>query len=52
VGDRKLKVDVDSLQAEEREKAYDRVVAVAKNYAGYRTKTDREIPVIRLPAAE
>jgi len=52
VGNRKVKVDVESLQGEAREKAYDRVVAVAKNYSGYRTKTDREIPVIRLTAAE
>ena len=51
VGNRKLKVNVESLQGVEREKAYERVVAVAKNYAGYRTKTDREIPVIRLTAA-
>jgi deazaflavin-dependent oxidoreductase (nitroreductase family) len=52
VGNRNLKVNVESLQGEERERAYDRVVAVAKNYSGYRTKTDREIPVIRLTAAE
>jgi deazaflavin-dependent oxidoreductase (nitroreductase family) len=52
VGNRKLRANVESLQGEAREKAYDRVVAVAKNYAGYRTKTDREIPVIRVTAAE
>ena len=51
-GNRKLRVNVESLQGEEREKAYDRVVAVAKNYAGYRRETDREIPVIRVTAAE
>jgi deazaflavin-dependent oxidoreductase (nitroreductase family) len=52
VGNRKLKANVESLQGEAREKAYEKVVAVAKNYAGYRTKTDREIPVIRLAAAD
>jgi deazaflavin-dependent oxidoreductase (nitroreductase family) len=52
VGNRRLKVDVESLQGIEREKAYDRVVAVAKNYAGYPKKTDREIPVLRLTSAE
>jgi deazaflavin-dependent oxidoreductase (nitroreductase family) len=52
VGNRKLKVNVESLQDEEREKAYDRVSAVAKNYAAYPKKTDREIPVLRLTAAE
>jgi len=51
-GNRTLRVNVESLQGEEREKAYDRVVAVAKNYAGYRRETDREIPVIRVTAAE
>jgi deazaflavin-dependent oxidoreductase (nitroreductase family) len=52
VGNRKLKVDVESLQGEARDKAYEKVVAVAKNYSGYRTKTDREIPVLRLTATE
>jgi deazaflavin-dependent oxidoreductase (nitroreductase family) len=52
VGNRKLKVNVESLQGSEREKAYDRVTAVAKNYASYPKKTDREIPVLRLTAAE
>jgi deazaflavin-dependent oxidoreductase (nitroreductase family) len=52
VGNRKLKVNVESLQGIEREKAYDRVSAVAKGYASYPKKTDREIPVLRLTAAE
>jgi len=52
VGNRKLRVHVESLQGEAREKAYDRVTAVAKNYASYPKKTDREIPVLRLTAAE
>ena len=52
VGERRFKAHVESLQGEDREKAYDRVVAVAKNYSGYRTKTDREIPVIRITPAE
>ena len=51
VGNRKLKANVESLQGEEREKAYARVVAVAPNYGGYLKKTDREIPVIRLTPA-
>jgi hypothetical protein len=41
----------DSLKGSEREKAYARVVAVAPRYAGYLTKTDREIPVVRLTPA-
>jgi deazaflavin-dependent oxidoreductase (nitroreductase family) len=51
VGNRKLKVNVESLQGGAREKAYDRVAAIAKGYASYPKKTDREIPVIRLTAA-
>ena len=51
VGNRKLKVAVESLQGEEREQAYARVVAVAKQYAGYTKKTDREIPVLRFTPA-
>jgi len=52
VGDQKFRARVESLEGAERDKAYDRVVAVAKNYAGYRTKTDREIPVIRVTRAD
>jgi len=52
VGNRKVKVDVESLQGEARQKAYDRVAAVAKTYASYPKKTDREIPVLRLTAAQ
>jgi deazaflavin-dependent oxidoreductase (nitroreductase family) len=52
VGNRRFKASVQSLQGKEREDAYARVVAVAKNYGSYLTKTDREIPVLRLtPAA-
>ena len=52
VGNRKLRANVESLQGAEREAAYSRVVAVAKNYGDYLKKTDREIPVLRLtPAA-
>jgi len=52
VGNRKLRVKIDSLQGKAREDAYARVVAVAKNYAAYPKKTDREIPVLRLTPAE
>jgi deazaflavin-dependent oxidoreductase (nitroreductase family) len=51
VGDRRMSVKVDCLEGEARESAYERVVKVARNYSGYRKKTDREIPVIRLTAA-
>ena len=52
VANRNIRVHVESLQGKEREDAYARVVAVAKNYAGYPTKTDREIPVLRFTPAE
>jgi|SRR5690242_7573668 len=52
VANRKMRVEVESLQGNAREDAYARVVAVAKNYAGYPKKTDREIPVLRLTPAE
>lgn len=52
VSGRRFRVHVDSLQGKQREDAYARVVAAAKNYAGYPTKTDREIPVLRLTPAE
>ena len=52
VGERKFKVNCQSLTGKERDDAYERVAAVAKTYAGYPKKTDREIPVIRVTRAE
>ena len=51
-GGPRIHVHVESLQGNEREDAYARVAAAAKNYAGYPHKTDRVIPVIRLTPAE
>jgi deazaflavin-dependent oxidoreductase (nitroreductase family) len=48
VGNRKLRVAVESLQGEAREKGLAKVAAVAPRYGGYQKKTDREIPVLRL----
>jgi len=48
IGKRKLKVQPESLKGEEREKAWQRIVAEAPNYADYQEKTDREIPVVVL----
>ena len=47
---RRMKVRADSLQGEERRQKYAEIAAVAPNYGEYQTKTDREIPVIRLTA--
>lgn len=52
VGNRRMRAHVESLQGKAREDAYARVVAVAKNYGSYLTKTDREIPVLRLTPAD
>jgi deazaflavin-dependent oxidoreductase (nitroreductase family) len=52
VGNRKMKVAVESLQGDAREKALARVAAVAPRYSEYQRKTDREIPVLRLTPAD
>ena len=51
IGNRKFKVNCQSLTGKERDDAYARVVSVSKQYAGYPKKTDREIPVLRLTPA-
>ncbi|WP_402463557.1 nitroreductase/quinone reductase family protein [Isoptericola aurantiacus] len=43
-------VTATELHGEEREAAWSRIKAEAKQFAGYETKTDRVIPVIRLTA--
>ena len=52
VGNRKLRVAVESLTGAEREGALARVAAVAPRYGEYQQKTDREIPVLRLTPAD
>jgi deazaflavin-dependent oxidoreductase (nitroreductase family) len=51
IGNRKFKVNCQSLTGKEREDAYQRVASIAKTYEGYPKKTDREIPVLRLTPA-
>ena len=51
-GGRSVRVEASNLKGEAYEAAYSRLIAIYKGYAGYREKTDREIPVVRLvPAA-
>jgi deazaflavin-dependent oxidoreductase (nitroreductase family) len=45
---RKTKVRPESLRGAERAEAWRRIVAAAPGYGGYHTKTDREIPIVRL----
>jgi len=41
-----------SIRGDERATAWKRIVAEASGFASYETKTDREIPVVRLTSAE
>jgi deazaflavin-dependent oxidoreductase (nitroreductase family) len=52
VGNRKQRVNIESLQGADRDAAYARVAAATPNYARYPEKTDREIPVLRLTPAQ
>jgi deazaflavin-dependent oxidoreductase (nitroreductase family) len=51
LGGQKLKVKPESLDGEERASMWQRIVHAAPNYAAYETKTDREIPLVRLVPA-
>jgi hypothetical protein len=51
IGGRKVKVTAAQLSGADRAAAWQRITADNNRYAGYATKTDREIPVIRLMAA-
>ena len=48
VGDHKLRVTPELLEGEQRAAAWQRIVAEAPNYAAYPSKTDRQIPLVRL----
>jgi deazaflavin-dependent oxidoreductase (nitroreductase family) len=48
VGGRKIAVRAETLTAPERDEAWRRIVARSARFAGYREKTDRLIPIIRL----
>ena len=50
-GSRQIKVRPETLTGEERAAMWRRIVAVAPGYAAYETKTDRQIPLVRLVPA-
>jgi len=52
IGNRKFRVNCQSLTGKDREEAYARVASAAKTYASYPKKTDREIPVLRITPAD
>jgi deazaflavin-dependent oxidoreductase (nitroreductase family) len=45
---RKIPVTAEQLHGAEREEARQRIVTAAPRFAQYQTKTDRELPIIRL----
>jgi len=51
VGKQRLRVRPETIEGEQRTRIWERVVAQAPAYAAYPTKTDREIPLIRLTPA-
>jgi deazaflavin-dependent oxidoreductase (nitroreductase family) len=50
VSGRKIKVSATQLSGADRDEAWRKIIAAQPRYAGYATKTDRVIPVIRLAA--
>ena len=51
VGGERFRVQPTSLHGAERATAWKRITSEASNFAEYQTKTDREIPVVRLTRA-
>jgi deazaflavin-dependent oxidoreductase (nitroreductase family) len=49
---RRVRVDATTLHGDAAKAGYDRLIAMYKGYAAYPTKTDREIPVVRLTVVE
>ena len=45
---RKVAVTAEQLQGAEREKAWQQIVSASPQFAQYKEKTDRELPIIRL----
>ena len=51
VGDRRFRVTPETLSGETRASAWRRITTQSPVFAGYETKTDRELPVVRLTPA-
>jgi deazaflavin-dependent oxidoreductase (nitroreductase family) len=51
-GGKQQRVTPSQLAGDERAQAWQRITQVQPRYAGYQTKTDREIPIIKLTRAE
>jgi len=50
IGNLKLAAEPTLLQGSERDAAFAKVISVSPRYGSYRTRTDREIPIVRLKA--
>jgi deazaflavin-dependent oxidoreductase (nitroreductase family) len=48
VGGRKVAVTAEQLRGEERAEAWQQIITAAPRFSQYQTKTDRELPIIRL----
>jgi deazaflavin-dependent oxidoreductase (nitroreductase family) len=48
VGDRRFRVTPETLSGDERAAVWQRIKTQSPVFAGYETKTDRELPIIRL----
>jgi deazaflavin-dependent oxidoreductase (nitroreductase family) len=51
VGNRRMKVQPSLLKGQEREAALAKIASTSPRYAEYQSKTDREIPIVRLIAS-
>ena len=51
INGRKVPVTATQLTGEDRAAAWQKVITASPRYAGYTTKTDRQIPVLRLTAS-
>jgi deazaflavin-dependent oxidoreductase (nitroreductase family) len=52
VGGNQFRVTAEQLEGQARDEAWQRITASQPRYAGYESKTDRKIPVIRLSRAD
>jgi deazaflavin-dependent oxidoreductase (nitroreductase family) len=52
VGGQRFRVNVEQLEGERRDAAWQKIVTAQPRFGGYTKKTDRELPVLRLTRAE
>lgn len=52
IGGRRMRVRPESLKGADREEWWRRITGRARQFAGYQSRTDREVPVVRLTAVD